>query len=431
MAKLKYLVQNIKIMKRLLIEILSICLFTVNTYGQTKMNLENIFSIIQKDHPEMKMYNTQIRSLDEAAKGAKSWSPPEFGAGFFMTPYNLNLTKSSTNSMGAQNGMGSFMITASQMFPNKKEQNANAEYLQSLSSVNKEDKKVSLNNLYAEAKRNYYEWLVIEKKQSVLNDNEKLLNFMIQSTELRYKNNLGKLNAYYKAKAELGKIENQREQLNNEIKQKQIFLNTLMNRDKNEDFTIDTNYTIKNYPSIDSNYLVQSRSDIKAVEQDLKVNQLELNLEKAKQLPQFGIQYDHMIGFGKSPWLFSLMATVKIPLAPWSAGSYKANIESLKWKRQSFEAQKQMILNEVSGEAESLLSSINSKKKQLQLFEENIIPALKKNYQIMQLAYEQNTGELFELFDAWQTLNMTQLDYLDQLQELLNLQVKMDKLLEK
>jgi outer membrane protein TolC len=417
-------------MKSLLIGISIICLFTINTYGQTKMNLENIFSIIQKDHPEMKMYDAQIRSSDEAAKGAKSWAPPEFGAGFFMVPYNLNLTKSSLTSMGVQNGIGSFMITASQMFPNKKEQNANAAYLQSLSSVNKENKEFSLNNLYAEAKTNYYDWLIVEKKQSVLNDNEKLLNFMIQSTELRYKNNLGKLNAYYKAKAELGKIENQREALNNEIKQKQILLNTLMNRGKNENFQIDTNYTVKTYPSIDSNYLVQSRSDIKAIEQDLKVNQLELNLEKTKQLPQFGIEYDHMTGFGKSPWLFSLMATVKIPLAPWSAGSYKANIESLKWKRQSFEAQKKVILNEASGEAESLLSSINSKKKQLQLFEENIIPALKKNYQIMQLAYEQNTGELFELFDAWQTLNMTQLDYLDQLQELLNLQVQMDKILE-
>jgi outer membrane protein TolC len=417
-------------MKSLLIGISIICLFTINTYGQTKMNLENIFSIIQKDHPEMKMYDAQIRSSDEAAKGAKSWAPPEFGAGFFMVPYNLNLTKSSLTSMGVQNGIGSFMITASQMFPNKKEQNANAAYLQSLSSVNKENKEFSLNDLYAKAKANYYDWLIVEKKQSVLNDNEKLLNFMIQSTELRYKNNLGKLNAYYKAKAELGKIENQREALNNEIKQKQILLNTLMNRDKNENFQIDTNYTIKTYPSIDSNYLVQSRSDIKAIEQDLKVNQLELNLEKTKQLPQFGIEYDHMTGFGKSPWLFSLMATVKIPLAPWSAGSYKANIESLKWKRQSFESQKKVILNEASGEAASLLSSINSKKKQLQLFEENIIPALKKNYQIMQLAYEQNTGELFELFDAWQTLNMTQLDYLDQLQELLNLQVQMDKILE-
>jgi len=413
-----------------LIGISIICLFTINTYGQTKMNLENIFSIIQKNHPEMKMYDMQIRSLNEDAKGAKSWAPPEFGAGFFMVPYNLNLTKFSTTSMGVQNGMGSFMITASQMFPNKKEQNANADYLQSLSSAEKENKKVSLNELYTEAKKNYYDWLVIEKKQTVLNDNEKLLNFIIQSTELRYKNNLGKLNAYYKAKAELGKIENQKEELNSKIKQKQILLNTLMNSDSNQDFVIDTNYVIKTYASIDTSYLMQSRSDIKAIEQDLKTNQLELNLEKAKQLPQFQIEYDHMTGFGKSPWLFSLMATVKIPLAPWSAGSYKANIESLKWEQRSIEARKQVIINQATGEAKSLLISFKSKKKQLQLFEENIIPALKKNYQIMQLAYEQNTGELFELFDAWQTLNMTQLDHLDQLQELLNLQAQLDKVLE-
>lgn len=413
-------------MKRLLIKILVICLFAGNTYGQKEMSLDDIFSVIQKNHPEMKMYDAQVRSLDEAAKGAKSWMPLEFGTGFYMTPYNIGLTKA----MGAQNGMGSYMISASQMFPNKKEQNANASYMQALSTVNKENKNVALNELYAAAKKNYYDWLVIEKKQSVINDNEKLLNFMIQSTELRYKNNLGKLNAYYKAKAELGKIENQREELSNEVKQKQILLNTLMNRDKNEVFIIDTNYTLKNYHSIDSNYLIRARSDIKAVEQDLKVNQLQLNLEKAKQLPQFGIKYDHMIGFGKSPWQFSLMAMVKIPLAPWSSGSYKANVESLKWKAESLEAQKQTIINQVSGEVQGLLASINSKKKQLQLFEGNIIPALKKNYQTMQLAYEQNTGELFELFDAWQTLNMTQLDFLSQLQELLNLQVQMDKTLE-
>ena len=413
-------------MKRLLIKILVICLFAGNAYGQEKMSLESIFSLIQENHPEMKMYDAQIRSLDEAAKGAKSWMPPEFGTGFYMTPYNIGLTKA----MGTQNGMGSYMVSASQMFPNKKEQNASASYMQALSTVNKENKNVALNELYAAAKKNYYDWLVIEKKQSVINDNEKLLNFMIQSTELRYKNNLGKLNAYYKAKAELGKIENQREELNNEARQKQILLNTLMNRDKNEDFVIDTNYAVKNYSPVDSNYLIRVRSDIRAIAQDLQINQLQLNLEKTKQLPQFGLMYEHMFGFGKSPWIYSLVATVKIPLAPWSSGAYKASVESLKWKAQSLEAQKDAIINRASGEANGLRSSINSKKRQLQLFEENIIPALKRNYQTMQLAYEQNTGELFELFDAWQTLNMTQLDYLDQLQELLNLQVQMDQTLE-
>ena len=420
-------------MQRLLIKILIIYLFTglaglftVNVYGQEKMSLEDIFTIIQKNHPEMKMYDAQIRSLDEAAKGAKSWMPPEFGTGFFMTPYNIGLTKA----MGPEKGMGSYVVSASQMFPNKKEQNANELYMQSMSSVDKENKQFALNELYAEAKKNYYDWLVIKKKQSVIAENEKLLNFMIQSSELRYKNSLGKLNAYYKAKAELGKIENQRVILSNEITQKRILLNTLMNRDRNENFTIDTNFTIKNYQPVDSNYLLQARSDIRAVERELQTNRLQLNLEKAKQLPQFGLMYEHYFGFGKSPMLYSLVATVKIPLAPWSLGSYKANIESLKWKAQSIEAKKQMIINQASGEANGLLSSINSKKKQLQLFEENIIPALRRNYQTMQLAYEQNTGELFELFDAWQTLNITQLDYLDQLQELLNLQVEMDKILE-
>lgn len=413
-------------MQRRVITIFIVSLFSLNAIGQERMSLENIFSLIQKNNPELKMYDAQIRSLDEAAKGAKSWAPPEIGAGFYMTPYNLGLTKA----MGSSPGMGSFMISASQMFPNKKEQNANESYLESLSKVNKETKQFQLNELLATAKKNYYEWLVIEKKLVVLNDNEKLLNFMIQSAELRYKNNLGKLNAYYKAKAELGKIESQREEFKNEAKQKQIMLNTLMNRDRNENFVIDTAYTIKDYNPIDSNYLIQSRSDIKAVMQNLQINQLQLNLEKTKQLPQFGIKYDHMVGFGESPMQFSLMAMVKIPLAPWSSGAYKANIESLKWKAKSIDAQKEMIINKASGEANGLLSSINSKKSQLQLFEGNIIPALNKNYQTMQLAYEQNTGELFELFDAWQTLNSTQIEYLNQLQELLNLQVEMDKVME-
>jgi len=417
---------KIEMMKKNIFIIAGLILATNCASAQEILKLNDIFSIIQKNNSELKVYDAQIRSLDEASKGAKSWAPPEFGAGFFMTPYNLSMTKSTP----AQKGMGAFMISASQMFPNKKEQNANEEYLRSLSSVNKEKKQFSLNDLYAEAKKNYYDWMVSEKKIAVLNDNEKLLNFMIQSAELRYKNNLGKLNAYYKAKAALGKIENQLEMLTNEEKKNQIALNTLMNRDRNETFTVDTNYVIKNNNQVDSNDLISARSDIKAVEQNMYINKLQLNLERTKQLPQFGISYNHMFAFGQSPWLFSLMATVKIPLAPWSAGAYKAKVEALKWEEESYKAQREMIINASTGAAEDLITSINSKKKQVQLFKENIIPALQKNYKVMQLSYEQNTGELFELFDAWETLNMTQLDYLDQLQQLLDLQVQLDKILE-
>jgi outer membrane protein TolC len=373
------------------------------------------------------MYDAEVRSTDEAAKGAKSWMPPELGTGLYMTPHNPSLWKKQPN--GAS-GMGQYMISAQQMIPNRKEQETNQKYMQARSSVNRESERSALNELFATAKTSYYRWLVNKKKLAILDNNKRLLNFILQSAELRYKNNLGKLNAYYKAKAALGKIENQRVSIQNDISQQRIRLNTLMNREKTTEFSIDTAYLIKSYGTVDSSYLNQARSDIKVIDRNISLAYLQQDLERSRLKPQFGIRYDHMFGFGGVPMQYSLMAMVRFPMAPWSSKSYKANIESLKWKAASYEAQKQLIINEATGESAGLLASISTKKKQLQLFESNIIPSMEKNFKTTQLAYEQNTEELFELFDAWESLNMIQLDYLDQLQELLTLQVQMDRLLE-
>ena len=71
------------------------------------------------------------------------------------------------------------------------------------------------------------------------------------------------------------------------------------------------------------------------------------------------------------------------------------------------------------------------KKKQVKLYDENIIPALKNNYKSMQLGYEQNTEELFMLYDAWETLYMTQLEYTELLNQALKLQVTIERIIEK
>jgi hypothetical protein len=49
----------------------------------------------------------------------------------------------------------------------------------------------------------------------------------------------------------------------------------------------------------------------------------------------------------------------------------------------------------------------------------------------MQLGYEQNTEELFMLYDAWETLNMTQLEYLELLNQVLKAQVSLERIMEK
>jgi hypothetical protein len=117
-------------------------------------------------------------------------------------------------------------------------------------------------------------------------------------------------------------------------------------------------------------------------------------------------------------------------MAKWSSKMNKANIESLKWQGIALQDQKSMMVNQYAGMAESMRTEIISRQKQLQLFQNDIIPALKKNYQSMQLGYQQNTEDLFMLYDAWNTLNETQMEYFDQLEQLLSLQTDLEKILE-
>jgi outer membrane protein TolC len=398
------------------------------TSAQT-LQLTDILDSIQRSHPTLKMYDADIRSLDEAAKGARSWMAPELSSGFWMTPYNVNLW---SNKGSAGTGMGQYMISVQQTFPNGRYNDANEKYMEAASSVEAESKRSALNELFSAAKDNYNALVIIGKKLLVIDEDDKLLQLMIANAETRYKNGLAKVSAYYKAKAAQGNLAGMRIRLENDALQKRIAINTLMNRDKGAAVPVDTTYSIKDYADtvFDSAYFYKNRSDLQAIDKNIQLTYLRQDLEKQSLNPQFGVQFGHMFGFGGFPEQFTLMGTVKIPFAKWSSRESRANIESLKWKAVSLEEQKRSMTNEYAGIAYGLIQDIVAKKKQLSLFENSIIPALRKNYQSMLLSYEQNTEELFPLYDGWEALNNVQLEYLDEVQGLLAAQVNLEKILE-
>lgn len=407
--------------------------FAGNSQSQT-LKLDAVIDSIKSSHPVVKMYDHEIRSMDEAAKGAKSWMPPEFATGFWMTPYNPSRWKKMDDGMGGvREGMGQYMIAGQQMLPNKKKQNADAAYMNAMSSVEKEKKNATLNELIQDARQFYYEWIILKKKLVILHENEKILEFMIKNAEIRYKNGLEKISAYYKAKAALGDVKNMQLMFENDIREKRIRLNTLMGRNAMMIFDIDTAFSLNDYSGIvfDSSLFYNSRSDLKSLDKEIHLTLLKQETERAALKPQFGIRYEHMVGFGGLPMQYSLMGMMKLPLTGWSSKMNKANIESLKWKTYALRSQKEMMANEYSGMAYGMRNELELKKKQIRLYEESIIPALRNNYKTMQLGYEQNTEELFMLYDAWETLNMKQLEYIELVNQALKVQVTLERIIEK
>ena len=415
-------------LKNKLFPLLLATVFAGNSQSQT-LKLDAVIDSIRSSHPVVKMYDNEIRSMDEAAKGARSWMPPQVGVGQFMTPYNARLWRKE----GDMQGMGSVMVSGEQMFPNRKKLDADEKYMKAMSSVEKERKNATLNELINDAKQFFYEWIILKKKLVILSENERILEFMIKNAEIRYRNGLEKISAYYKAKAALGDVKNMQLMFEADIREKRIRLNSLMGRNAMIEFDIDTTYLLSDYSALvfDSTLFYTNRSDLKSLNKEINLTLLKQETEKAALKPQFGIRYDNMIGFGGQPMQYTIMGMVRIPMAKWSSKMNKANIESLKWKTYAIQSQKEMMVNEYSGMAYGMRNELDLKKKQIKLYEENIIPALRNNYKTMQLGYEQNTEELFMLYDAWETLNMKQLEYVDLLNQALKLQVTIERIIEK
>ena len=407
--------------------VLSCLILSATNLAAQTLSLDNVLSTIKTNNPQLKMYDADIQSMDAAAKGAKSWMPPQVGVGFFMVPYNSKMWKP----MDDFPGMGSYMISIQQMIPNTSKLNANENLMKAMSSVENENKNFTLNQLNAFAKTYYYEWIISNEKIKIAQDNLQLLEYMIKSMEIRYQYNMDKLPSYYKAKSQLATLQSMIVMLENDVSQRKYMLNTLMARNKNEELEIDSNYEIKDFNlfETDLSSYINNRSDIKAIDKTKEINNYKIEVEKVATRPEFGVKYDHMFAFGNQPQQFSLMGMITIPMS-WSTKMNKANIESYRIKNESLDWQKQMIANEASGMIKGMNAEFLNLKKQYQITQDNIIPALKRNYDTAILAWQNNTGDLFIALEAWEAMNMTQIDALDKLKSILTTQVEIEKQLE-
>jgi outer membrane protein TolC len=326
-------------------------------------------------------------------------------------------------------GMGQFMLQVQQMIPNPIRQNAALKYKSSLALVESENKDVRQNELIAVTKEAYYGIAIQQKILILLKQNEALASNALKSAEIRFGTDQDKLASIYTLEAKVLAIQNLESDIENTIQEKKITLNTLMNQDKMTAINIDTSISLVNFEdkSIDTIGITQQRSDLKSLDKQLQVNELNSNYQRIQLSPDFGIRYDHMFTFGTQPQLFTLMGMVNLPFVPWASRESNANRLALKHERAAIEWQQKSIKNEIVGRLETLRNQKRSKKKQYDQLGLRILPIMKKNYQTILFAFEQQQEDLSAVLDAWESLQEIQLQHLNLFQDLINLQIQYEK----
>jgi cobalt-zinc-cadmium efflux system outer membrane protein len=406
--------------------ILVLFLLCGSAQGQI-LSIDTVVAIIEQNNPGLNQYDTRVRAFDEYARGATSWMAPMVGVGTFMTPYNRERAMH-------ENEKGAWMFSVEQEIPNPAKLNASRDMLQSKADIEKQTKALVYNELRAEAKMLYYQWLIDEKKATILKNNTELMELLLKLARIRHRYNQGTLGNIYQAEGRIAEVENMLLETEASIEDKRARLIALMGISPESPIMIDTatdiQFTLATVVE-DTASLRERRSDVRQIEESIEVMRLNQQLQRSMAKPDFKIRFDHMNAIGDMPNQFSAMAMISIPIAPWSSKSYKSEVKGMQYEIDAMKRNQEAILVATRGALNSLVKKIERTQQQLDRYETKVIPALSKNYQTLVIAYEENREQLPMVIDGWEAMNMAQLDYLDKLNEYYMMIVAYEKELER
>lgn len=384
--------------------------------------LDSILRRIDQNNLLLQSYALRAEGYKYSAEAATAWMAPMVGAGTFMTPYPFQEVMD-------ERDKGSVMLRLEQDIPNRSKLAARKRFIESQGAVEQATRAVTLNDFKAQARRLYYNWLVAEQRIKVLRQNERIMTTMKKIEEVRYPYNQSQLGNIYKIESRIEENRNMIRMQEGEISRSMGWLNSLMNRPGNDSFAIDTNYTPQFDPSIyDTASLASRRGDVQRMNESIRSMQLNIESMQQERKPDFKVQFDHMTPLaGMMPKAYSVMGMISIPIAPWASKMYKSEVKAMQSNVQAMERERAAMLQETQGMLYGMQSEIQSMQKRIRGLENTVIPAMQKSLDASFINYQENKLQVPVVIDAWEALNMLQMNLLDEKLKLYQMIVDYEK----
>ena len=396
--------RNIKIVIWLL------CMLPLQLLAQQPvLSLDTILQRIERNNVKLKSYGLKADAYKYSAEAATAWMAPMVGVGTFMTPYPGQKVMDADK--------GSIMFQIEQDIPNISKLRAKKRYIASQGEIERAGREVTLNDLKAQAKRLYYNWLIAEERIRVLERNQEIMETMKKIAEVRYPYNQSQLGGIYKVTGRVSENYNMIHMQHGVIDKARAWLNSLMNRPGLEAFEIDTAFAPAFTPAAnyDTATLAATRKDIRKMDANIESMQLNINSMKLGKRPDFRVRFDHMAPLGEEmPKQYSLMGMISIPIAPWASKMYKNEVKAMELNVQSMQMEKAGMLQETQGMLYGMETEILSMQEHIAATESKILPLLQRTLDADFLSYQENKLELPVIINDWEALTMAQADLLNE-----------------
>ncbi|MDP3149673.1 MAG: TolC family protein [Ignavibacteria bacterium] len=420
MENVKWLMVDVKQILNLSTIKVMIVLLLISMFETKAQSVDSLVVEAIKNNPQLKSLQYKITASEKRTESINTLPAPNLSVEFSQVP---------TNSIDILNQSISNNFGLSQMFPLGGKLNAMAEVERKNTLVEGNNYEVYKINLIAQVKMSYYSLWLIDRKIEVQKKNIALINNVIKSVESAYYTNKINQADVLTLQSEIASNETQLLILENQKEVEIYKLNKLLGRNLEskdvfavKDFSSDV---LSSSQSKLVELLGSSNPSLKKMGSMIEMNKAMIAANNRELIPDLMVQgmfmrmprgmiltskVDVMMIEPKTEYMYSLMATINLPFAPWSINKYKAKEEELNAGISSIEFEKNDMQREMDSQLKAALVKYNTAVDLTKLYTGKVIPMVSKAAESQVSAYQNNRTGVTTVIDSYRMLLMQQMN---------------------
>jgi cobalt-zinc-cadmium efflux system outer membrane protein len=384
--------------------------------GLYAQSVDSLVNEALRNNRQLKSLEQKVRSAGYKSESVGYLPAPTLGIEFQQVPFK---DPNPFNQAISQN------LSFSQMFMVGGKLSSMSEAEKQNVPIAQSEYDIIKQKLIAEVKEEYYKIWMYEHHAGLREDNINILKNLMGAAENSYKVNKASYSEVLLLRAELASYETDLNVLNNQAKSEVYKMNNLLGRDR-IDTNIEVNHELKidtlSQSSIELEYsLLDNNPSLKKMGSMIKMSELEIHANNKEFIPDIMLQGmvmrmprgmilttksdpAMMGGMGETEYMYSIMASITLPFMPWSSGRITSKEQELEADISGLSLERKSMLGDMLAELNASLKKLESKKEQVRLYENEVLPLYKKAFEAQLGEYRNSRLNINSLIETMRTI---------------------------
>ncbi|HYF02171.1 MAG TPA: TolC family protein [Patescibacteria group bacterium] len=400
-------------------------LFLLKTLTADAQTLDELLKEARQNNPQLQSYAFKIQAAQNRADAAAAWPAPTVGVEFEQVPFN---------SVNIFNDAISNNLMFSQMFMlgGKLDAMRDAEAVKG--KVEEESQNIEALKVEQEIRMAYYSLWAIDRQIDLQRRSESVLKILLESSQAQYETGRAMQADLLMLQAEIASTRAQIEILADRREPQLTMLASFLGRSGPVQITTTSEILEHgNLPNDEVLKAIAQNPEIRRMQRMIDMSRAEITAAEREKFPDLmlGAMFMRMPNgmvmtmFPREPvdphaapqprqtdYMYSLMASVTLPFAPWSRDKYLLKSQEQEANIRATELEIRDMERMLAARTSAAATRFKTAERQQQLFKTSVVPLYRQALEAQISAYQSGRATITSVLEIVRMLQMKEMDFI-------------------